>query len=163
MANLETGQRWIVGLLFTLLIANVGAAITIVRMPPDLWERVRKIQREIDPVILMCTHLCKKLFAQIEKLHTLKFVALLFESKLPLHTTGEKPMQIPTPQDKFAEFDARLSRIEGIVEQIDKRLSSLETRMANLETGQRWIVGLLFTLLIANVGAAITIVLTLSK
>ena len=52
-------------------------------------------------------------------------------------------MQIPTPQDKFAEFDARLSRIEGIVEQIDKRLSSLETRIANLETGQRWIVGLL--------------------
>ena len=72
-------------------------------------------------------------------------------------------MQIPTPQDKFAEFDARLSRIEGIVEQIDKRLSNLETRMANFETGQRWIVGLLFALLIANVGAAITIVLTLSK
>ena len=54
-------------------------------------------------------------------------------------------------------------RVNGIVEQIDKRLSSLETCMANLETGQRWIVGLLFTLLIANVGAAITIVLTLSK
>ena len=34
--------------------------------------------------------------------------------------------------------------------------------MANLETGQHWIVGLLFTLLIADVGAAITIVLTLS-
>ena len=134
------------------------------RMPPDLWKRVRKIQHQINPVILdLQTHLSKKLLAQIEKRHTLKFVELLFESKLPLHTTEEKPMQIPTPQDKFAEFDARLSRIEGIVEQIDKRLSSLETRMANLETGQRWIVGLLFTLLIANVGAAITIVLTLSK
>ncbi len=131
---------------------------------PARLERVRKIQHQINPVILdLQTHLSKKLLAQIEKLHTLKFVALLFESKLPLHTTEEKPMQIPTPQDKFAEFDARLSRIEGIVEQIDKRLSSLETRMANLETGQRWIVGLLFTLLIANVGAAITIVLTLSK
>ena len=56
-----------------------------------------------------------------------------------------------------------LFQIKGIVVQIDKRLSSLETRMTNLETGQRWIVSLLFTLLIASVGAAITIVLTLSK
>ncbi len=46
-----------------------------------------------------------------------------------------KTMQIPTPQGKLAEFDARLSRIEGIVEQIDKRLSSLETRLTSLETG----------------------------
>ena len=43
-----------------------------------------------------------------------------------------KVVQIPTPQDKFAEFDARLARIEGIVEQMDKRMSSMETRLANL-------------------------------
>ena len=57
-------------------------------------------------------------------------------------------MQVPTPQDKLVEFDARLSRIEGIVEQLDKRLSSLETRLTSLETGQRWIIGIQFTTLI---------------
>lgn len=76
-------------------------------------------------------------------------------------------MQIPTPQDKFAEFDARLARIEGIVEQMDKRMSSMETRLANLElrvdSRFKWVIGLLITLLIANVGTAITIVLTLNK
>ena len=60
----------------------------------------------------------------------------------------EKTMQIPTPQDRLAEFDARLSRIEGIVEQLDKRLSSLEARLTSLETGQRWIIGIQFTTLI---------------
>ena len=72
-------------------------------------------------------------------------------------------MQIPTPQDKFAEFDARLVRIEGIVEQMDKRMSSMETRLANLEvrvdSGFKWVI----SLLIANVGTAITIILTLNK
>ena len=76
-------------------------------------------------------------------------------------------MQIPTPQDKFAEFDARLARIEGIVEQMDKRMSSVELRLTNLESrvdsGFRWVIGLLITLLIANVGTAITIILTLNK
>lgn len=76
-------------------------------------------------------------------------------------------MQIPTPQDKFAEFDARLARIEGIVEQMDKRMSSVESRLTNLESrvdsGFRWVIGLLITLLIANVGTAITIILTLNK
>lgn len=76
-------------------------------------------------------------------------------------------MQIPTPQDKFAEFDARLAQIEGIVEQMDKRMSSVELRLTNLESrvdsGFRWVIGLLITLLIANVGTAITIILTLNK
>ena len=76
-------------------------------------------------------------------------------------------MQIPAPQDKFAEFDARLARIEGIVEQMDKRMSSVESRLTNLESrvdsGFRWVIGLLITLLIANVGTAITIILTLNK
>ena len=79
----------------------------------------------------------------------------------------EESMQIPTPQDKFAEFDARLARIEGIVEQMAKRMSSMETRLANLEvrvdSGFKWVISLLITLLIANVGTAITIILTLNK
>ena len=43
-------------------------------------------------------------------------------------------MQLPTPQDKLAEYDARLSRIEGIVEQMNTRLTSLESKV---EQGQR--------------------------
>ncbi len=40
-------------------------------------------------------------------------------------------MQIATPAD---DFDARLSRVEGTVEQLSQRMASLETRMGNLET-----------------------------
>ncbi len=36
-------------------------------------------------------------------------------------------MQIP--QDKFAEFGARLARIEGIVEQMETRLANFELRV----------------------------------
>ena len=90
----------------------------------------------------------------------------IFERKTSIKKKGES-MQIPTPQDKFAEFDARLARIEGIVEQMDKRMSSVESRLTNLESrvdsGFRWVIGLLITLLIANVGTAITIILTLNK
>ena len=81
-------------------------------------------------------------------------------------------MQLPTPQDKFAEFDARLSRIEGIVTQMDKRLSNLEqgqrdlsNRLTSMDNRQnsnfKWLVGLLITVLIANIGTAITIILIL--
>ena len=93
-------------------------------------------------------------------------VKLYSSAKHQLKKKGEN-MQIPTPQDKFAEFDARLARIEGIVEQMDKRMSSVELRLTNLESrvdsGFRWVIGLLITLLIANVGTAITIILTLNK
>ncbi|MDE2888043.1 MAG: hypothetical protein OXR72_07490 [Gemmatimonadota bacterium] len=51
--------------------------------------------------------------------------------------------------NRLSAVESRLSRLEGIVEQIDKRMASLETRMASLETGQRWIVGIQFTTLIA--------------
>ena len=62
-------------------------------------------------------------------------------------------MQIPTPQDKLAEFDARLSRIEGIVEQIATRLTGLaqsveqgfsETRR-EARTDFRWLIGILIS------------------
>ncbi len=62
-------------------------------------------------------------------------------------------MQVPTPQDKLAEFDARLSRIEGIVEQIATRLTSLaqsveqgfsETRR-EARTDFRWLIGILIS------------------
>ena len=51
-------------------------------------------------------------------------------------------MQTATPEgNRNAEFDARLSRIEGIVEQMNQRLN-------NLEAGQRWIIGIQVTSLL---------------
>ena len=63
-------------------------------------------------------------------------------------------MQTTTPA---GDFDARLSRVEGIVEQQSQRLAALETRVdagfrevnARLDSGFRWIVGIQFTPLVA--------------
>ncbi len=63
-------------------------------------------------------------------------------------------MQTTTPA---GDFDARLSRVEGIVEQQSQRLTALETRVdagfrevnARLDSGFRWIVGIQFTTLVA--------------
>ncbi len=42
-------------------------------------------------------------------------------------------MQIPTPVDsKLAEIDARLSRVEGITEQMNTRLTSLDQGQRDL-------------------------------
>ena len=57
------------------------------------------------------------------------------------HTKG-KTMQIPTPSEKLAEYDARLSRIEGIVEQMNIRLTGLES-------GIRWVIGIQITTLLS--------------
>lgn len=63
-----------------------------------------------------------------------------------------------------ADFDARLSRLEGIVEQLSQRMAGIETRMASIETrmdagfrdvhrridaGFRWMIGIQITTLIA--------------
>ncbi len=59
-------------------------------------------------------------------------------------------MQAATPQ---ADFDARLSRLEGVIEQMDQRLTAIEARLTNLEarmdSGFRWIIGIQFTSLVA--------------
>ena len=47
--------------------------------------------------------------------------------------TGVFTMQLPTVENKLSEFDVRLSRIEGITEQIATRLTSLETRLTSFE------------------------------
>lgn len=49
-----------------------------------------------------------------------------------------------------ATTNERLARLEALVAQLDKCLD-------NLEQGQRWIIGLLFTILIALMSASITI------
>ena len=46
----------------------------------------------------------------------------------------------------------RLAKLEALVAQLDKCLD-------NLEQGQRWIIGLLFTILIAIMSASITILI----
>ncbi len=87
-------------------------------------------------------------------------------------------MQIPTPQDKLAEMDARLARVEGIAEQMNTRLTGLETRvdngfsnmdtrLTNMDTRNnsnfRWLIGLLVVVLLANVGTAVSIIMTFAK
>ena len=94
-------------------------------------------------------------------------------------------MQIPTPQDKLAEMDARLARVEGISEQMNTRLTGLETRvdngfsnmdtrLTNMDTrltsmdtrnnsNFRWLIGLLVVVLLANVGTAVSIIMTFAK
>ncbi len=54
-------------------------------------------------------------------------------------------------------FEARLARLVGIVEQLSQRMGNLETRMdqgfrevnARMDSGFRWIVGIQFTTLVA--------------
>ena len=94
-------------------------------------------------------------------------------------------MQIPTPQDKLSEMDARLARVEGIAEQMNTRLTSLETRvdngfsnidtrltnmdtrLTNMDTRNnsnfRWLIGLLVVVLLANVGTTVSIIMTFAK
>ncbi len=87
-------------------------------------------------------------------------------------------MQIPTPQDKLSEMDARLARVEGIAEQMNTRLTGLETRvdngfsnidtrLTNMDTRNnsnfRWLIGLLVVVLLANVGTAVSIIMTFAK
>ena len=59
-------------------------------------------------------------------------------------------MNAATPQ---ADFDARISRLEGTVDQMNARLGAIESRLANLESrldsGFRWIIGIQFATLIA--------------
>ncbi len=64
----------------------------------------------------------------------------------------------------------RLAKVEGILEQMDKRLFSIENRMEgierrldSLEKGQRWLAGMVVMVLLANIGTLITVILTLSR
>ena len=45
-----------------------------------------------------------------------------------------------------ADFDARISRFEGTVDQMNARLTAIESR---IDSGFRWIMGIQFTTLIA--------------
>ena len=81
-------------------------------------------------------------------------------------------MQIPTTETRLNDLAQDVREIKGIVSQMDKRVDSLEhgqrdlsNRLTSMDNRQnsnfKWLVGLLITVLIANIGTAITIILTL--
>ena len=87
-------------------------------------------------------------------------------------------MNVPT-------IESRVAVLEAIIEQINHRLNSIDSRLSNMDnsiggrlnnmdsrftnvenrinSNFKWLVGLLITVLIANIGTAITIILTLNK
>ena len=79
-------------------------------------------------------------------------------------------MQIPTPVDsKLAEIDARLSRVEGINEQMNTRLTSLDqgqrdlsNRVDSMTTRIDGLSNRMFTFFCWLVGIQVTTLLTLS-
>lgn len=43
-------------------------------------------------------------------------------------------------------LEERMARVEGVLEQPDKRMSSLEVRLNHLEAWLRWMLGILITM-----------------
>ncbi len=74
---------------------------------------------------------------------------------------------IPTLENRVTDHDIRLTRIEAIIEQINHRLISMDNRLTSLENRMiglfKWVIGLQFTILLAILGAVITILLNLPK
>ena len=64
-------------------------------------------------------------------------------------------------------MEAILEQINHRLNSIDGRLNNMDNRFTNVEnrinSNFKWLVGLLITVLLANIGTAITIILTLSK
>ena len=80
-------------------------------------------------------------------------------------------MPIPIIDPSQATTNERLARLEAIAEQHRQGLISLEDRMdkrmSNIEDHMqksfRWLIGILFTILLAILGATVTILLNLPK
>lgn len=53
------------------------------------------------------------------------------------------------PITQTQDHDRRLGRLEGIAEQLDRRLEAIERRIDALDRGQRWMIGIQITTLIA--------------
>ena len=84
-------------------------------------------------------------------------------------------MQIPTIETRVASLEAVLPQINerlGNVEQgllelstrMDNRFANMDNRLTNMDNRNnsnfKWLVGLLVTVLLANIGTTITIILT---
>lgn len=76
-------------------------------------------------------------------------------------------MTIPTIESRVAVLEAIVEQINHRLNSIDNRLNNMDHRFTNIESrinsNFKWLVGLLVTVLIANIGTAITIILTLNK
>ena len=87
-------------------------------------------------------------------------------------------MPIPIIDPSQATTNERLARLEAIAEQhrqglisledrMDKRMDNIEDRIARVEDHMqwsfRWLIGILFTILLAILGATVTILLNLPK
>ena len=76
-------------------------------------------------------------------------------------------MNIPTIESRVAVLEAIIEQINHRLNSIDNRLSNMDSRFTNVENringNFKWLVGLLITVLLANIGTAITIILTLNK
>ena len=69
-------------------------------------------------------------------------------------------MPIPIIDPSRATTNERLARLETMVVQINDRLIRLEDHM---QKSFRWLVGILFTILLTILGATVTILLNLPK
>lgn len=81
---------------------------------------------------------------------------------------------MPIIDPSKATTNERLARLDAIVEQliqrlvrVEDRLTRIEDRIAKVEDHMnksfRWLVGILFTILIAILGATVTILLNMPK
>ena len=59
---------------------------------------------------------------------------------------------------RVIDHESRLSKLEGIIEQISLRLGELSDR---LDSGLRWMMGLQITTLVALIGILVTILVKL--
>ena len=59
------------------------------------------------------------------------------------------------PITQAQDHDRRIGRLEGIAEQLDRRLDGIDRALAELRATNRWIIGILFGV----VGLQLTILL----
>ena len=67
-------------------------------------------------------------------------------------------MNVEQVDEKVIDHESRLSKLEGIIEQISLRLGELSDR---LDSGLRWMMGLQITTLVALIGILVTILVKL--
>ncbi len=76
-------------------------------------------------------------------------------------------MPIPIIDPSQATTNERLTRLEAIAEQHTLALAEIKAHIARVEDrvdkSFRWLVGILFTILLAILGATVTILLNLPK
>ena len=85
----------------------------------------------------------------------------------PLLKKKGSAMPIPIIDPSQATTNERLTRLEAIAEQHTLALAEIKAHIARVEDRMdksfRWLVGILFTILLAILGATVTILLNLPK